>query len=83
MWLSIGVNAMDYLLPDKVYDVLKWVAIVLLPVLGWAIGEILPDFGVDPYIYVHLLDVLGAVIGALIGASQISVMGKVDRDLEE
>lgn len=74
---------MGYLLPNKIYDVLKWVAIVLLPVLGWAIGEILPDFGVDPYIYVHMLDVLGAVIGALIGASQISALGKADRDWEE
>lgn len=71
---------MEYLLPNKVYDILKWVAIVLLPVLGWAIGEILPDFGVDPYIYVHMLDVLGAVIGALIGASQISALGKADRN---
>lgn len=74
---------MGYLLPNKLYDILKWVAIVLLPVLGWAIGEILPDFGIDPYIYVHILDVLGSVIGALIGASQISAMGKVNRDWDD
>lgn len=80
MGISIGDSIMDYLLPNRLYDVLKWVAIVLLPVLGWAIGEILPDFGIDPYIYVHILDVLGAVIGALIGASQVSAMGKANRD---
>lgn len=65
---------MAYLLPDKVYDVLKWVAVVFLPVIGWAVGELLPDFGVDPYIYVHVIDVIGMVIGALIGASQIKAL---------
>lgn len=73
---------MNYLLPDKAYDVLKWIAIVFLPVIGWAIGELLPDFGIDPYVYVHVIDVVGMVIGALIGASQISAMGKADRDWE-
>lgn len=73
---------MDYLLPDKVYDVLKWVAIILLPVIGWAIGELAPDYGIDPYRYVHAIDVLSIVIGVVIGASQISALGKANRDWE-
>lgn len=83
MGLSIGDSIMDYLLPDKVYDVLKWVAIVLLPVIGWAIGELAPDFGIDPYRCTHVIDVLGIAIGVLIGASQISAMSKPDRDWED
>lgn len=65
---------MDYLIPDKLYDVLKWVSIILLPTIAWALGELLPDYGIDPYVYVHFLDVMGMVIGALIGASQIKAM---------
>lgn len=74
---------MDYLLPDKVYNVLKWIAVVLLPVLGWAVGEILPDYGIDPYIYVHHIDVLGSVIGALIGCSQIKAAINASKDVTE
>lgn len=62
---------MNYWLPDKVYDVLKWVAVVLLPMIGWALGELLPDYGIDPYLYVHAIDVLGILIGGLIGASEV------------
>jgi uncharacterized membrane-anchored protein len=65
---------MDYMLPDEVYDVLKWIAIVLLPTIGWAVGELAPDFGIDPLVYVHVIDVIGTVIGALIGASQVKAM---------
>ena len=68
---------MEYLIPDKLYDVLKWVSIILLPTIAWALGELLPDYGIDPYVYVHFLDVMGMVIGALIGASQIKALSGV------
>lgn len=67
---------MDYILPDKIYDVLKWIAVVLLPTIGWAVGELLPDFEIDPYVYVHVIDVAGMFIGALIGVSQLTAKSK-------
>jgi len=71
---------MQYWLPNRVYDVLKWVAVILLPVMSWAIGELAPDYGIDPYKYVHAIDVLGTIIGMLIGASHLSALGKPDPD---
>jgi len=71
---------MDYLLPDKAYQVLKWLCILLIPAVSWALGELLPDYGVDPYKITHLLDVIGTLVGMLIGASQVSVMGSANRD---
>lgn len=62
---------MDYLLPDKAYQILKWLGILLIPAASWALGELLPDYGIDPYRVTHLLDVTGTLIGMLIGASQV------------
>ena len=63
---------MNYLIPDKVYDVLKWVSVILLPCVAWVYGELAPDYGIDPYRVVHALDVIGFAIGVFIGASQWS-----------
>ncbi len=62
---------MDYLLPDWLYDILKWLAIVALPVMSWAVGELLPDYGIDPYIYVHHINVVALGIAMLIGVSEV------------
>ena len=62
---------MEYLLPDWLYNILKWIAIVALPVISWAVGELLPDYGIDPYIYVHHINVIAMMIGMLIGVSEV------------
>ena len=66
----------DWLLPSPVYDVLKWVGLVCLPSLGVFISVIGPVWGL-PYVdaIVTTINALGVLIGALIGASQLSVMG--------
>ena len=62
----------EYLLPDKVYDVLKWVGLSLFPALavfaptvGTAVG-----WG-ETEIAVTVLNAIGVLIGALIGASAL------------
>ena len=36
-----------YWLPDKAYQVLKWLGLVALPALGVLLGTVLPAFGVE------------------------------------
>lgn len=71
MGLSLLGGIMEYLLPDWLYNILKWIAIVALPVISWAVGELLPDYGIDPYIYVHHINVIAMMIGMLIGVSEV------------
>ena len=63
---------MDYLLPDNVYTVLKWVGLILCPALAALIGAVGPAWGL-PYAdsIVLTINAVGAFIGALIGASHI------------
>lgn len=70
---------MDYLLPDDAYKILKWVSVLLLPAVSWMIGELAPDYGMDPYRITHAIDVIGTTIGLLIGASELkAVIGSGD-----
>lgn len=63
---------MDYLLPDNVYTVLKWVGLILCPALAALIGAVGPAWGM-PHVdsIVLTINAAGAFIGALIGASHI------------
>lgn len=31
---------LDYLLPDKAYEILKWVALIALPAVAWLVGAV-------------------------------------------
>ena len=68
-----------YLLPDKVYLVLKWVGLLLLPTLAWVyavIGDVwnLPFTQQIPI----TLNVLGTFVAVAIGASQIHATGSLE-----
>lgn len=67
----------EYILPEKAYQILKWVALILMPALAIFIGTVGPQWGM-PYVdqVVTTLNAIGLFIGMLIGASQISVMGR-------
>lgn len=74
---------MEYLLPDDVYKVLKWVGLILMPALAALVGAVGPAWGLPRVDAIVLtINALGTFIGVIIGASQMSAMGKVDRDWE-
>ena len=74
---------MDYLLPDDVYKVLKWVGLILMPALAALVGAVGPAWGLPRVDAIVLtINALGTFIGVIIGASQVSAMGKADRDWE-
>ena len=66
----------DYLLPDKAYNILKWVGLIACPALATFIGVVGKSWGweLTPEI-VTTINAFGIFIGAVIGASQLSVMG--------
>lgn len=61
-----------YLIPNEVYDVLKWVGLIALPALAvcvQTIGTAAGWTGTD--LTVTVLTALGTLVGALIGASAL------------
>lgn len=72
---------MEYLLPDRTYQLLKWTGLILMPALAALIGAVGPAWGL-PHVdaIVLTLNAIGTFIGVVIGASQLSAMGKPDRD---
>lgn len=74
---------MDYLLPDKAYQILKWTGLVLMPAIATLIGAVGPAWDMPKVDAVVLtINAIGTFIGVCIGASQVSAMGKVERDWE-
>ena len=63
---------LDYLLPDKVYQALKWVALIALPAVAVFVQAVGPAWGL-PHIdqIVTTLNALRVLVGALIGVSEL------------
>ena len=61
-----------YLLPDKAYEILKWIALIALPAIAVFAQAVGPAWGL-PHVdqIVETLDALGVLIGTLIGVSEI------------
>lgn len=63
----------DYIMPDKVYDVLKWVALLVCPALATLISHVGNVWGIPNSDAVAMTIVeIGLFIGACIGVSHIS-----------
>ena len=70
------MDEMIYPIPDKLYNVLKWVGLVVLPALAvlfsTVCAEVAPVVGIDPAIgdvVATILNAFGVFIGVVIGAS--------------
>lgn len=63
---------LDYLLPDKVYQALKWVALIALPAVAVFVPAVGHAWGL-PHIdqIVTTLNALSVLVGALIGVSEL------------
>lgn len=60
-------------LPDKVYDVLKWITLVFLPALTTFVGVILNSFNVpNTEIVLTIMTALTTFMGAILGLSSIN-----------
>lgn len=62
-----------YLLPDKAYKVLKWLALIALPAVAWLVGVAGSQWGL-PHCgeIVTTINAVGLFVGALIGVSQLT-----------
>ena len=72
-----------YLIPNEVYDVLKWVGLIALPALAvcvQTIGTAAGWTGTD--LTVTILTAMGTLVGALIGVSQLTAT-KPDDDSDK
>lgn len=62
----------NYLLPDAVYNVLKWVALLLLPTCAWLITALSDVWGIPMASQISMtLNIIGTFIAALIGVSAL------------
>lgn len=68
--------AMDYLIPDNVYQVLKWLGLLFMPALAWLVSVVGPAWGYDVAPVVTTINAFGTFIGVIIGASQLHAGGE-------
>lgn len=72
---------MQYLLPDKAYDILKWVGLVALPAAATFVGTVGTAVNWEPTgIAVTVITATGTLVGALLGVSHATAKEGVDND---
>ena len=60
----------EYIIPGKIYQVLKWLGLIACPAIATFIGAVFPAWGIPNADAVVLtLNAAGVLIGALIGVS--------------
>lgn len=65
-------QAPDWLLPDKVYDILKWVGLIVCPALATLVLAVGGSIGwADAQTAAVIITAIGTFIGAIIGVSTV------------
>lgn len=63
----------DWLLPDRVYDALKWLGLIVFPALAVLVSTIGPAWGIPATTaIVTTLNAIGVLCGSLIGVSALN-----------
>lgn len=69
-------------IPNRLYDVLKWIALTALDALGWGYKQLATVWGLPfgPQV-LETCAIVSAVLGALIGVSSISYVKQQRKQL--
>lgn len=60
----------EYIIPNEVYQVLKWAGLIACPAIATFVGAVFPAWGIPNVEAIVLtLNATGVLIGALIGVS--------------
>jgi len=59
-------------IPDKIYDILKWIVVIFLPALNILVASLGDALGFDSVVTCKVITAIHVFLGALIGVSSIS-----------
>lgn len=60
----------EYIIPNNLYQILKWVGLIACPAVATFVGAVFPAWGIPNVDAITLtLNATGVLIGALIGVS--------------
>ena len=74
----------EYIIPSKLYQVLKWLGLIACPAIATFIGAVFPAWGIPNADAVVLtLNATGVLIGALIGVSAATSRQADDEEVQK
>lgn len=70
---------MQYIIPDKAYDILKWVGLIVLPAVAAFIGTVGTAAGWDSTdLIVTVITAVGTLLGTILGVSAVTAKEVAD-----
>ena len=75
---------MQHIIPDKVYNILKWVCIVVLPIAAWGYGALAATWGwpMSDQI-VDTIRIVAIILGGLLGIDEVQARFRVGKEVED